>query len=378
MTTDSPPATPTRPRVLVLFGGRSSEHEVSCLSARGVLWAIDRDAYDVVPVGITKDGRWTLLPDGVPVTREGTLPQVPAGAPEVVLAVTDRGAVLLGLPDEGGGTLVDHGPVDVCFPVLHGPYGEDGTIQGHLASLGVPYVGADVAASAIAIDKRQMKHVFAAAGLPQVAHDVVLRPDWEADRDAELARLEAALGFPMFTKPARQGSSIGITRVADRAALVEGVEEALRYDRVVVVEQGLDDVRELECGVIGNDEVRVTPPGETIHAGDAFYDFEAKYLAPVELRCPADVPADVAAACSRYAAAAYRAIGARGMARVDFFYDAAGERLLVNEINTIPGLTPQSMFPPVWEAAGLPFKQLISTLLELAIEASAADGRFSP
>jgi D-alanine-D-alanine ligase len=370
-------STPTtsRPRVLVLFGGRSSEHEVSCLSARGVLWAIDREAYDVIPVGITKDGRWTLLPDGVPMTREGTLPVVPDGGAPVALAATAEGPILLELV---GGRTVQHGRIDVCFPVLHGPYGEDGTIQGHLASLGVPYVGADVAASAIAVDKRQMKHVFAAAGLPQVEHDVVMRRTWEADAEGELDRLEAALPYPVFTKPARQGSSIGISRVTDRAGLAAGVEEALRWDRVVIVERGVEAVRELECGVIGNDVVTVTPPGETIHGGASFYDFDAKYLEPVQLRCPAEVPEEVAAACRLYAEQAYTAIGARGMARVDFFYDVAGDRLLVNEINTIPGLTPQSMFPPVWEAAGVPFRDLIDTLLQLAVEASRAEARFSP
>ncbi len=365
----------TRPRVLVLFGGRSSEHEVSCLSARGVLWAIDTDAYDVISVGITKDGRWTVLPLGVPATREGTLPAVPdAGAP-VTLVATAEGTILLELTEAGP---VDHGRIDVCFPVLHGPYGEDGTIQGYLASLGLPYVGADVASSAIAVDKRQMKHVFAAAGLPQVAHDVVMRPEWESAPEAQMDRIEALLAYPMFTKPARQGSSIGINRVADRAALAEGIEAALAYDRVVIVEEGLDDIRELECGVIGNDEIRVTPPGETIHTGATFYDFDAKYLEPVQLQCPADVPDEVARACESFAVEAYKAIGARGMARVDFFYDPADGRLLVNEINTIPGLTPQSMFPPVWQAAGLEFKDLIDALLQLAIQASVADARFSP
>lgn len=370
------PTTPTdTPRVLVLFGGRSSEHEVSCLSARGVLWAIDADAYDVISVGITKEGRWTLMPQGVPLTREGTLPTVPDDGAPVTLATTAEGTILLELRDDGP---VDHGRIDVCFPVLHGPYGEDGTIQGYLASVGVPYVGADVAASAIAIDKRQMKHVFAAAGLPQIAHDVVMRHTWDSDPDAEVTRIESVLGYPMFTKPARQGSSIGINRVADRTQLIAGIKEALDYDRVVIVERGLDGVRELECGVIGNDEVRVTPPGETIHTGAQFYDFEAKYLEPVQLQCPADVPADILEACQAHAAAAYRAIGARGMARVDFFYDAAAGELLVNEINTIPGLTPQSMFPPVWQAAGVEFRDLIDTLLDLAIEASDTDARYSP
>ncbi|HUG84692.1 MAG TPA: D-alanine--D-alanine ligase family protein [Euzebya sp.] len=366
---------PHTPRVLVLFGGRSSEHEVSCLSARGVLWALDEDAYDIISVGITKAGRWTLMPQGVPVTREGTLPTVPDDGPSVTLATTADGTILLELRADGP---IDHGRIDVCFPVLHGPYGEDGTIQGYLASLGVPYVGADVAASAIAIDKRQMKHVFAAAGLPQVPHDVVMRHAWDTDADAEVDRIESVLDYPMFTKPARQGSSIGINRAGDRAQLVAGIKEALGYDRVAIIEHGLDGVRELECGVIGNDEVRVTPPGETIHRGAEFYDFEAKYLEPVQLQCPADVPAEILQACQDHAVHAYRAIGARGMARVDFFYDTAADRLLVNEINTIPGLTPQSMFPPVWQAAGVEFRDLIDTLLDLAIQASDADARYSP
>ncbi len=367
--------TPTRPRVLVLFGGRSSEHAVSCLSARGVLWAIDQDAYDVVAVGITKAGRWTLMPDGVPSTREGTLPSVPDNGPTVSLAPTQKGTRLLELSLHG---LVDHGLVDVCFPVLHGPYGEDGTIQGYLATVGVPYVGADVASSAIAIDKRQIKNVFAAAGLPQVPHDVVMRPDWEADPAAELDRIEATLPYPLFTKPARQGSSIGITRVTDRQGLSGGIDEALDYDRVVIVEAGLDNVRELECGVLGNDKVEVTPPGETIHTGAQFYDFDAKYMEPVQLQCPADVPDEVSKACQQYAEMAYKAIGARGMARVDFFLDPTSGELLVNEINTIPGLTPQSMFPPVWRSTGLGFKELIDRLLLLALQASAEDSRFSP
>jgi D-alanine-D-alanine ligase len=366
----------TPPRVLVLFGGRSSEHAVSCLSARGVLWAIDQHAYEVIPIGITRDGRWIRMPDGVPSTRQGTLPSVPDDGAPVALVATTEGTILVELV---GDRTVDHGLIDVCFPVLHGPYGEDGTIQGHLASLGVPYVGADVAASAIAVDKRQMKHVFAAAGLPQVAHDVVMRRDWDTASQAELDRIEAALPYPVFTKPARQGSSIGITRATDRAGLAAGIVEALEYDRVVIVERGLDGIRELECGVIGNDEVQVTPPGETIHTGASFYDFDAKYLEPVELRCPADVPDQIIESCRAYAAAAYRAIGARGMARVDFFYLPGAEQpLLVNEINTIPGLTPQSMFPPVWEAAGLPFRELIDRLLQLAIEASATDARYAP
>ena len=363
------------PRVLVLFGGRSSEHEVSCLSARSVLWAIDRDRYEVTTVGIARDGRWTLV-DGVPPTRAGTLPRVPDSGPTVGLVRTRLGTRLVGLADDD--RLVDHGGVDVCFPVLHGPYGEDGTVQGLLASLAVPYVGADVASSAIAIDKQQMKNVFAARGLPQVPYTTVRRSSWEADRDGVLAAVEAALPYPLFTKPARQGSSIGIERAADRGGLVDGIEEALRYDRVAVVERGLDGVREIECGVLGNAVPEVTRPGETRHSGEAFYDFDAKYLAPVELVCPADVPQDVQRRCMEYAREAYVAIGCRGMARVDFFYLEGTGEVLVNEINTIPGLTPTSMFPPVWAAEGVEFRDLIDRLLDLALEAADADGRYAP
>lgn len=367
-----------RPRVLVLFGGRSGEHEISCLSARGVLWAIDNDRYDVVCVGITHSGRWTLMPAGVPQTREGTLPNVPEDGDTVTLVQTRVGPRLLGLPADDDGEVTDLGRIDICFPVLHGPYGEDGTIQGYLATVGVPYVGADVAASAIAIDKRQMKHVFAAAGLPQVDHEVVQRADWERAADEELARVEAALGYPVFTKPARQGSSIGISRCTDAASLRDGVAEALTYDRVVIVERGLDGARELECGVIGNDQPVVTAPGEARHTGGGFYDFDAKYMEPVQLQCPADVADDVIEACRRYAAQAYTAIGTRGLARVDFFYLEATGEVLVNEINTIPGLTPQSMFPPAWEAEGIGFRELIDRLLALAIEASDPSALFSP
>jgi D-alanine-D-alanine ligase len=381
-----------RTRVLVLFGGRSSEHEVSCLSARSVLQAIDRERYLVTTVGITKDGRWTLV-DGVPPSHARTMPSVPEDGDTVALVQTRKGPRLVrfratpvsGLPEEpeevDPQALVigeDLGPVDVCFPVLHGPYGEDGTVQGLLASIGVPYVGADVASSAIAIDKAAMKCVFSACGLPQTPYLTVRRQAWEDDRAAVLDGIERTLAFPLFTKPARQGSSIGIRKVHDRDALVTGVEEAFGYDRVAIVEQGLEGIRELECGVLGNAVVEVTRPGETVHAGSAFYDYEAKYLSPVELRCPADVPADVARACMAYAREAYHAIGARGMARVDFFYDERTGKVLVNEINTIPGLTPASMFPPIWAAEGREFRDLIDRLLDLALEAAQAERHYAP
>jgi len=363
-------------RVLVLFGGRSSEHEISCLSARSVTAALDRDPYLVTCVGITREGRWTLV-DGVEETPPGVLPSVPDDGDTVALVPSRKGPQLVRFAPDAGDRFEVLGPVDVCFPVLHGPYGEDGTVQGLLASCGVPYVGADVASSAIAIDKRQMKHVFSARGLPQTPYMTVLRASWEADAAAVLAEVEATLAYPLFTKPARQGSSIGIASVADRGELVTGIEEALAHDRVVIVERAVLGARELECGVLGNDQVEVTRPGETVHTGD-FYDYQAKYLAPVELRCPADVPPDVERRCMDHAREAYQAIGARGMARVDFFHVPATGEVLINEINTIPGLTPTSMFPPVWAAQGLPFPALVDRLLDLALDAASRDARYAP
>ena len=361
--------------LLVLFGGRSTEHEISCLSARNVLAALDPDRYAVTTVGITKDGRWTLA-DGVPEGGPGGLPEVGDDSPTVALVRTRSGPVLVHVDDDGR-PRETVGPVEVCFPVLHGPYGEDGTVQGLLASYGVPYVGADVASSAIGIDKRQMKSVFLARGLPQTHYRTVRRAVWEHEPAAVLTEIEAALGYPLFTKPARQGSSIGIRRCDSRDELVAGVEEAFGYDRVAIIEEGLSDVREIECGVIGNTTVEVTRPGETVHAG-AFYDFEAKYVSEVELRCPADLPADVTRQTMGHAREAYLAIGCRGMARVDFFYLERTGTVLVNEINTIPGMTSQSMFWVVWEAEGLSRPALLDRILDLALEAAEAEARFAP
>ncbi len=362
-------------QVLLLFGGRSSEHEVSCLSARSVHAALRRDRYDVTCVGITKEGRWTLL-DGAPEAPPGApLPAVPDDGDTVVLVHGRKGPRLVRFDADDRLEVI--GPVDVCFPVLHGPYGEDGTVQGLLASIGVPYVGADVASSAIGIDKRQMKHVFSARGLPQVPYLAFRRAEWEDDPAECVATVCSALDFPVFTKPARQGSSIGIRRCPTPESLVDGVEEAFGYDRVVIVEQGVTDVRELECGVLGNSVLDITRPGEAVHSGAELYDFEAKYLMPVELRCPADVPESVARTCVEYAREAYLAIGARGMARVDFFLLPDGE-VLVNEINTIPGLTASSMFPPVWAAEGLAWEAVVDRLLALAVEAAAVEQHYAP
>ena len=361
-------------RVLVLFGGRSAEHEISCLSARNVVDALDPDRYRVTTVGITRDGRWTL--SEVPEPKPGTLPRVSDDADSVMLAGTPKGPRLLRLPEDGPAAEI--GPVDVCFPVLHGPYGEDGTVQGLLASMGVPYVGADVGSSAVGMDKVRMKRLFGVSGLPQTAYETIDRVDFERDPGRALDTVEAALPYPIFSKPARQGSSIGISRCGDRGSLAAGITEALEHDRVVVLERGLTAARELECGVLGNVDVEVTPPGEVI-TGHDFYDFEGKYLDDaVTLMCPAEVDDAVRRRCSGYARQAYEAIGARGMARVDFFYVEDTGEVLVNEINTIPGFTEGSMFPRAWAAEGLDNGRLVDRLLELALAAAETDARFAP
>jgi D-alanine-D-alanine ligase len=352
-------------RVLLLYGGRSSEHEVSCLSARSVLAAIDRDRYEVVPVGITRDGRWTLT-DGVIQPRAGrALPEVADAGPTVALVGSKDGARLVQV-DEDGETAKVVGRIDVAFPVLHGPWGEDGTVQGLLATVGVPYVGADVTASSIGIDKSAMKAAFAARGLPQGPYASVHRRRWDTDPALVAGTLEDQLPYPWFVKPARQGSSIGIGRVATRDELEAALLEAYGYDDVAIVEQGFDAPRELEVGVLGNEAIEVTAPGE-IRPSHEFYDFEAKYLDDSELVVPADIPSDVAERIDHLAREAYRAIGCTGMARVDFFLTADGD-LLVNEINTIPGFTPNSMFPRLWDAEGVSYPQLVDRLLDLAQE----------
>lgn len=367
-------ATDHRLHVLVLFGGRSAEHEISCLSAHNVVDALAHGPHQVTTVGITREGRWTLT--DVPSAVGSGLPFVDDEGDTVGIVGTRKGATLVVFPDEGEPH--DHGPVDVCFPVLHGPYGEDGTVQGLLASVGVPYVGADVASSAIGVDKRQMKGAFAVAGLPQVAHTFITRSRWERYREPTIEHVEASMPYPLFTKPARQGSSIGISRCADRRGFVDGVAEALRHDRVVIVEEAVVGGRELECGIIGNVDLEVTPPGEIV-TGHEFYDFEGKYLDEgLMLRCPADVPDEVRDRCVGYAERAFRSIGARGMARVDFFYVEEDGRVLVNEINTIPGFTPSSMFPRVWAAQGIDEPELVERLLELAMAAAETDARFAP
>ena len=354
-------------RVGVVFGGRSGEHEVSLASAASVLGAIDRDRYEVVPMGIAKDGHWLVGGDPLRALAEASgvrlaLPPGPAtGAPaETGLA---RVATAGGLP---AGTAAR---LDVVFPVLHGPYGEDGTVQGLLELADLPYVGAGVLASAVGMDKATMKAVFRAHGLPIVPHLVVLRHEWAGDPDAIAGRVAGELGYPCFVKPSNLGSSVGISKIRAAGDLAAGVVAALAHDRKILIERGVA-AREIEVSVLGNDRPEASVPGEIL-PGKEWYDYEAKYTDGIaKVLIPAPLPAGLVAEFQRLAVGAFQAIDAAGLARVDFFLEA-DERIWVNEINTIPGFTRFSAYPRLWEASGLPYARLIDRLIELAMERHA-------
>ncbi|MCV7736027.1 MULTISPECIES: D-alanine--D-alanine ligase family protein [Micrococcus] len=360
-----------RPRVLLLFGGRSSEHPISCVTAAGVLHAADRQRWDVVPVGVARSGLWSHDELDVASFRldGGALPEVPEPEAPVSLRALPDGTVELTAAD--GSSL---GPVDVVFPLLHGPWGEDGTLQGMFESLGLPYVGCGVLASAVGMDKHFMKVAFQAAGLEVGPWETITARDWARDPEAALARA-GALAYPLFVKPARAGSSFGITRVTEPAGLRAAVEEARRFDPKVVVEAGIVG-REIECAVLdghGSAAPRASLPGEIVVAHDEgetqFYDFESKYqdTGTTQLSCPAELPEEEIERLRALAIRAFEAVDGSGLGRCDFFFTPDG-RWVVNEINTMPGFTPISMYPAMWERTGLSYDDLISELLDLALE----------
>lgn len=357
-----------RARVAVVFGGRSSEHAVSCVSAGSVLRALDPARYEVIPVGIARDGRWVLAsadPSRLEIS-DGRLPEVDAGAAEVVLAGDSSRRLSVLAPGRIPRVL---GAIDVVFPVLHGPFGEDGTLQGLLEMAGVPYVGSGVFASAAAMDKAHMKALLTAAGLPVGRYETVTPRQWRTVRAETLDRV-SALGYPMFVKPARAGSSVGITRVVQPEQLGAAIETAREHDPRVVVEAAVTG-REIECGVLESAEggpPEASVVGEIRVTGSrTFYDFEAKYLdGATELDVPADVPESVSSQVRRMAAAAFDALGCEGLARVDFFLRPDGA-VLVNEVNTMPGFTPVSMFPRLWAATGLDYPALVTRLVQTAL-----------
>jgi D-alanine-D-alanine ligase len=369
-----PGSDPRKPRVAIVFGGRSSEHAISCVTAGSVLDAIDRSAYDVVPIGIAPDGRWVLESgdtERLQIKGHGELPSVDG----------DRAAIAL-LREAGSTDLVVHEPaqppqtlgeVDVVFPLLHGPWGEDGTIQGMFEMAGVRYVGAGVLASAVAMDKAYAKIVLRAAGLPVMPAQTVTAREWYRDPDGVRHRV-ADLGFPLFVKPSRAGSSMGISKVHDASELDAAIEEAHRHDPKALVEQAAVGAREIECGVLealdGTPETSV--PAEILIGGEhEYYDFAAKYLPEehTELAVPADLPDETCAELRDMAARAFEAIGCEGLARVDFFLMPDGS-LVLNEVNTMPGFTPTSMYPRMWAATGLDYAGLVDRLIQLALRRS--------
>jgi D-alanine-D-alanine ligase len=361
---------PNRVRVALVFGGVSSEHEISCLTAGSASRAIDPERFEVIGIGITTDGTWVRIPPEELASYDvvdGRLPRVAAGRPEAVLL---RGANGAEVATRVGDQLCDITGIDAAFALLHGPWGEDGTIQGLFEMLGVRYVGAGVAASAIGMDKDLMKRAMAAAGLPVGPWVAITPAQWRDDRAGSIARV-GELTFPVFVKPARGGSSIGIVRVEDPSGLEAAIAEAQEFDPKVVVEQGFVDVREIEVSVLENLEgpPRVSLPGEVLmHTPDAFYDFDAKYLPEeqVTLQVPADVTPELLAAVQELAGRTFCAMAVEGLARVDLFVDADGVPW-VNELNTMPGFTRTSMFPMLWAASGLQYPELIATLVDLAL-----------
>lgn len=359
-----------RTNVMVVFGGVSSEHGVSCLTAANVVASMDHERFNPIAVGITPSGRWVRVSDErvrALATEGSQLPSVPEDGDEAVIYQTGN-QVMLATRADGRFCQAVH--LDVAFALLHGPFGEDGTIQGMFEIWGLPYVGAGVTASAVGMDKIVMKQVLASVGLP-TAEFVAIHHEWDSDRRA---CLDAAgrLRFPVFVKPARAGSSIGITRVTDPAALEAAIEMARRHDPRVLVEEGVVG-REVECAVLGgrgNRPPRTSGPGEIVMlTDDRFYDFEAKYLPAKQVRL--DIPAQLDDATTRavqdVAARTFQAVGCEGLARVDTFVTGDGE-VLVNEINTMPGFTQYSMFPMLWQEAGMTYSELITDLIELALE----------
>ena len=364
-------------RIGVLFGGRSGEHEISLRSALTVMSAMDPHRYEIVPIGIGRDGRWFLQSDALRMLAEAT-PKLGAlgrgGLAVSLLPYPDRRA-LVTMPSRNGDSRNGHpapslpGPLDVVFPVLHGTFGEDGTVQGLLDLAGIPYVGAGVLGSAVGMDKDAQKRLLASAGIPVVRYFALAASDYKR-KPALACRYANELGYPVFVKPNALGSSIGITRVAGPRKLSPALGDAFQYDRKVLIEAACEG-RELECAVLGNDEPAASIPGEIIVKHEhSFYSYDSKYVDPdgAETRIPADLPAAVTRRVRELSVAAFKALSLRGMARVDFLARSDLNEIFVNEVNTIPGFTSISMYPKLWEATGLPLSQLIDRLIELAIE----------
>ena len=357
-------------RIGLIFGGRSGEHEVSLASATSVMANLDREKYEVVPIGITKEGGWLLGTEPARLmAAEQHINHTENTETETTTAVTLTGDPRMRrlIPLESGEQLQNNGALDVIFPVLHGTYGEDGTLQGLLDMADVPYVGCGVLGSALGMDKEKMKMVFQAVGLPSVDYLVYRRNEWERSPTTIMDAIEQRLGYPCFVKPVNLGSSVGINKAHDRAELEHAINVAAEYDRKIIIDRGIN-CRELECAVLGNDEPLASVVGEVI-ASNEFYDYHAKYLDnKSQVIIPADIPQATAEEVRRQAVTAFLALDLSGLARVDFFLEKESGQVYINEVNTMPGFTQISMYPKLWEASGLTYAQLLDRLVELAIE----------
>ncbi|MEW6400866.1 MAG: D-alanine--D-alanine ligase family protein [Chloroflexota bacterium] len=357
-----------RLRIAVIFGGRSGEHEVSLMSARSVLNVLDPEKYEVTQVGITLDGEW--------LSGEHVLECMEKGETKSLMRVIpptepSHSALYILRPAKAGERLETLAEVDVYFPVLHGPFGEDGTIQGMFEMADVAYVGAGVAGSSVGMDKGIFKDVMRARDIPIIDSILVSRNQIEKDMNAVIARAEQMGAYPMFTKPVNLGSSVGITKCNSRSDLGEGLMEAMRYDRRVLIERGAVNAREIEVSVLGNEHPEASVCGEVLPSRE-FYSYESKYIDGTSgLLIPAQLPVDVSNKVREYAVRAYQAIDCAGMARADFFVERETNRIFLNELNTLPGFTSISMYPKLWEASGLSYARLVDRLIELALERKA-------
>ena len=353
-------------RVGIIFGGKSGEHEVSFCSAVSIISAINKEKYEVIPIGITKEGRWISPEESLYALQSGKI----EGKTTNILINDSSGKSLMSIKNSHSNQNLSpaKNEIDVIFPVLHGPFGEDGTMQGMLELANIPYVGAGVAASAISMDKDIMKTIFKQKELPVLNWVTIKRNDWQKNSEHLMNMITQKIPYPLFVKPTNLGSSVGITKAHKRDELKFAIDLASDYDRKILIEQGLEDAREFECSILGNDEPQVSAVGEVVPAGE-FYDYQSKYLdEKTQLIVPAQIPRKISGKIQKVALLAFKAVDAAGMARVDFLYSEKSKSIFLNEINTIPGFTKVSMYPRLWEASGLSYTNLIDKLIQLALD----------
>jgi len=366
-----------RIKIGVIFGGRSGEHEVSIVSAQGVMKALNKSKYEVIPIGVTKEGKWIAGPKAVEFLKEGIkkLPFKSILSPDPterqLVSVKEKNLV------PAGAIAPVATKVDVIFPVMHGTYGEDGKLQGLLEMANIAYVGAGVLGSALGMDKIAQKQIFAQQGLPIVKYDFFLNKEWRVNKNSIIKRLEKNLKYPMFIKPANTGSSVGVGKCHDRQELISAVKDAAQYDLKIIVEQGIEDISEIEVAVLGNDQPKASVPGEII-ASNEFYDYDAKYVdGKSKAIIPAKLPAEIAKKIQKLAISAFKSLDLAGMARIDFFLVKASKKVYLNEVNTLPGFTSISMYPQLWQASGLAYPELLDELIKLALDRFAEKNKLA-